>query len=137
MINLLFFYTLVLICLNYRGFPVYLHHPDSLRVVAGRPLFYSRSGPAGGVLVLLDYHCFYPVFLMEFVSELSNWGYIGLFIATFLAGSIIPLSSEIVMSALLAAGFDEWGCIWVSNGGELVGRNDLLLRGTPGKNGMD
>lgn len=70
---------------------------------------------------------------MEFVSELSNWGYIGLFIATFLAGSIIPLSSEIVMSALLAAGFDSWGCIWVATAGNWLGGMTCYYVGHLGK----
>ena len=48
---------------------------------------------------------------MEFIASLSEWGYLGLFIAAFLAGSIIPFSSEAVLGLLLIAGYDSWGCI--------------------------
>ena len=37
---------------------------------------------------------------MEFIAGLSEWGYFGLFIAAFLAGSIIPFSSEAVLGLL-------------------------------------
>ena len=40
---------------------------------------------------------------MEFLAE---WGYIGLFLASFLAATIIPLSSEIVLSILIANNYD-------------------------------
>ena len=43
---------------------------------------------------------------MEFIAGLSEWGYFGLFIAAFLAGSIIPFSSEAVLGLLLIAGYD-------------------------------
>ena len=42
---------------------------------------------------------------MEFIASLSEWGYLGLFIAAFLAGSIIPFSSEVVLGVLLVAGY--------------------------------
>ena len=45
---------------------------------------------------------------MEFIAGLSEWGYFGLFIAAFLAGSIIPFSSEAVLGLLLIAGYDSW-----------------------------
>lgn len=40
------------------------------------------------------------------IQILTDYGYIGMFISAFLAGSIFPLSSELVMGALLAAGLD-------------------------------
>ena len=43
---------------------------------------------------------------MEFLTTLSEWGYIGLFIAAFLAGSVLPFSSEVVLGLLIAAGYD-------------------------------
>ena len=46
---------------------------------------------------------------MESLIEiLTDYGYIGMFISAFLAGSIFPLSSELVMLGLLAAGLDPW-----------------------------
>ena len=38
------------------------------------------------------------------ITLLTDYGYIGMFISAFLAGSIFPLSSEVVMLALMAAG---------------------------------
>ena len=48
---------------------------------------------------------------MEFLTSLSEWGYAGLFIAAFLAGSILPFSSEVVLGLLLVAGYSTWGCV--------------------------
>lgn len=42
------------------------------------------------------------------IEILTNYGYVGMLISAFLAGSIFPLSSEVVMLALLAAGLDPW-----------------------------
>ena len=47
------------------------------------------------------------------METLIEWGYLGLFIATFLAGSVVPFSSELVLSGLLAAGGDNWLC-WLA-----------------------
>ena len=40
-------------------------------------------------------------FLDLLIQLLIDWGYVGLFISSFLAGSIIPFSSEVVMAATL------------------------------------
>jgi len=40
------------------------------------------------------------------LAFLSSSGYIGMFVAAFLAGSVFPLNSEIILSALMAAGLD-------------------------------
>lgn len=58
---------------------------------------------------------------MDFIAGLADWGYIGLFIATFLAGSILPFSSEVVLSALLATGLNPWGCILTATAGNWLG----------------
>lgn len=52
---------------------------------------------------------------------LIDWGYVGLFIATFLAGSILPFSSELVLSGLLAAGADSMGCLIAASVGNVLG----------------
>ena len=36
------------------------------------------------------------------MENLIEWGYVGLFLASFIAATIIPLSSEIVLSLLIA-----------------------------------
>ncbi|MCR5820440.1 MAG: DedA family protein [Bacteroidaceae bacterium] len=43
---------------------------------------------------------------MNFIELLESWGYIGLFIAAFIAGSVFPFSSEAVMAALQVAGLN-------------------------------
>jgi membrane protein YqaA with SNARE-associated domain len=42
---------------------------------------------------------------MDNLLELAmQWGYVGLFVAAFVAGTVFPLSSEVAMVALAAAG---------------------------------
>lgn len=55
------------------------------------------------------------------MEGLVEWGYLGLFIATFLAGSILPFSSELVLSGLLAAGSNSVGCIIAATAGNFLG----------------
>ena len=51
---------------------------------------------------------------MEFLLE---YGYIGLFIGTFLAATILPFSSEFLLLGLLIAGADPWTCfLWATLG---------------------
>ena len=46
---------------------------------------------------------------MDFIiTFLSQYGYWGMFLAAFLAGSFFPFSSEAVMIALMATGLDPW-----------------------------
>ena len=40
------------------------------------------------------------------MESFVEWGYLGLFLSSFLGATIIPLSSEIVLSLLLTQGFD-------------------------------
>lgn len=55
------------------------------------------------------------------METLIEWGYLGLFIATFLAGSIVPFSSELVLSGLLAAGSDGMSCLLAASAGNVLG----------------
>lgn len=55
------------------------------------------------------------------VSFLSNYGYTGMAIAAFLAGSFIPFSSEAVMLALYAAGLHPWALILSGTIGNVSG----------------
>ncbi|MDP4278560.1 MAG: DedA family protein [Bacteroidota bacterium] len=50
-----------------------------------------------------------------------EWSYFGLFIASFLAGSILPFSSELVLSGLLAAGANRSGCLLAATAGNFLG----------------
>lgn len=55
---------------------------------------------------------------MEFFTEL---GYTGLFISSFLAATILPLSSEVVLSALLLSGFNPALLVTLATIGNVLG----------------
>jgi len=55
---------------------------------------------------------------MEFFSE---FGYIGLFLASFLSATILPLSSEIVLSFLLLNGLSPTMLVGVATVGNVLG----------------
>lgn len=55
---------------------------------------------------------------MDYFTEL---GYIGLFIASFLAATILPLSSELVLSALLANGLPPISLVIIATIGNVLG----------------
>ena len=55
---------------------------------------------------------------MEYFSEL---GYIGLFISAFLAATILPLSSEVVLTALLLNGLSPFTLVIVATTGNVFG----------------
>ena len=55
---------------------------------------------------------------MEYLSEL---GHIGLFIAAFLAATVLPLSSEIVLTALLLSDLSPTTLIIVATTGNVMG----------------
>ena len=55
------------------------------------------------------------------ISLLISYGYWGMFITAFVAGSFFPFSSEAVMAGLLAAGLDPWGLIIYGTAGNVLG----------------
>ncbi|MGB1831624.1 MAG: hypothetical protein ACPHIT_05435, partial [Flavobacteriaceae bacterium] len=55
---------------------------------------------------------------MEYYLE---WGYLGLFLASFLAATVLPLSSEIVLSFLLANEYDFLSCLTIATLGNWLG----------------
>lgn len=55
------------------------------------------------------------------IDFLINWGYWGILIAAFLAGSILPFSSEAVMLGLLSAGLKPWPLIIYGTIGNVLG----------------
>lgn len=64
---------------------------------------------------------------------LIEWSYLGLFIATFLAGSILPFSSEFVLSGVLAMGANMWGCLIAATIGNFLGGMTCFWIGHLGK----
>ena len=55
------------------------------------------------------------------IDFLINWGYWGMFVSAFLAGSFFPLSSEVVMSGLQAAGLDPIPLVIYGSIGNVLG----------------
>ncbi len=55
------------------------------------------------------------------VSTLLEYGYLGMFLAAFLAGSVFPFSSEVVMLGLLATGLDPVQLIVYGTAGNVLG----------------
>jgi membrane protein YqaA with SNARE-associated domain len=55
---------------------------------------------------------------MDYYIEL---GYLGLFISSFLAATVIPFSSEIVLGVLLANGYDFVSCLFLATIGNWLG----------------
>jgi membrane protein YqaA with SNARE-associated domain len=62
-----------------------------------------------------------------------EYGYIGLFIASFLAATILPLGSEFVFAGLLAMGMNAWGCVAVASVGNWLGGMTNYYLGRLGK----
>ena len=52
---------------------------------------------------------------------LVDYGRIGMLIASFIAGSVFPFSSEAVMLAMLAAGVDPWELVITASIGNVAG----------------
>ena len=56
-----------------------------------------------------------------FIELLESYGYWGMFLAAFLAGSFFPFSSEAVMVGLMAAGLDPWALMAYGTTGNVLG----------------
>ena len=55
------------------------------------------------------------------MESLAEYGYLGLFAASFLAATILPLSSEVVLTYLLLHGFHPGTLITVATTGNVLG----------------
>ncbi len=60
-------------------------------------------------------------------------GYIGLFLASFLAATVVPFSSEVVFSAMVFGGFDAWSCVFIATLGNWLGGMTCYYLGLLGK----
>ena len=63
----------------------------------------------------------------------AEYGYWGLFLASFLAATILPFSSEVVFAALIAAGLDVWSLIIFATVGNSLGGATCYYLGRLGK----
>ena len=59
--------------------------------------------------------------MAQFYNVLIGYGPWGLFLSAFLAGSILPFSSEVVMVALLAVGVNPWVLFVAASAGNTLG----------------
>lgn len=55
------------------------------------------------------------------IDLLLSYGYFGMFIASLLAGSVLPFSSEAVLVGLMAAGLDPWLLMAYGTVGNVLG----------------
>jgi membrane protein YqaA with SNARE-associated domain len=67
------------------------------------------------------------------MDSFVEFGFLGLFFASFLGATVIPLSSEIVLSILLAKGYDINFSVVVATFGNWLGGLSSYFLGTLGK----
>ncbi|MEA4935225.1 Inner membrane protein YqaA [bioreactor metagenome] len=67
------------------------------------------------------------------MTTFVSLGYLGLFIASFLAATVVPFSSEVVFSALIFGGLDTWTCVFVATAGNWLGGLSCYFVGKLGK----
>ncbi|MDR3129816.1 MAG: VTT domain-containing protein [Tannerellaceae bacterium] len=67
------------------------------------------------------------------MESLVAYGYIGIFIAAFLAATILPFSSEAVLTGVLLAGAAPWPCFVAALLGNSLGGMTCYWVGTLGK----
>ncbi|MBR3500162.1 MAG: DedA family protein [Bacteroidales bacterium] len=66
--------------------------------------------------------------------NLTDLGLLGLFLGTFLAGTIVPFSSDVLYVAIMAAMKEEWlACLVVAVVGNTLGTITTFLLGRAGK----
>ncbi|MDH6353713.1 membrane protein YqaA with SNARE-associated domain [Dysgonomonas sp. PH5-45] len=68
--------------------------------------------------------------MLDFLVE---YGYIGLFLASFLAATILPFGSEFVFAGVIALGLDSWVCIAIATVGNWLGGMTNYYLGRLGK----
>lgn len=68
------------------------------------------------------------------LESFADWGYFGLFLAAFLAATVLPLSSEIVFTAVVwKLHLDPWVCVGVATVGNTLGGMSCYWLGYLGK----
>ncbi|MGM9746227.1 MAG: YqaA family protein [Paludibacteraceae bacterium] len=67
------------------------------------------------------------------LTDFAEYGYAGLFLATFLAATILPFSSEVVFSALVFGGLNAWMCVLCATFGNWLGGLTCYWLGHLGK----
>ncbi len=67
------------------------------------------------------------------MTGLIGLGYLGLFIASFLAATVVPFSSEVVFTGMVFGGLDAWTCVFVATAGNWLGGMSCYYLGHLGK----
>ena len=67
------------------------------------------------------------------IQLLIQWGYVGMFLSAFIAGSVLPFASEIVLAALIKLGLNQWGCLIAATLGNTLGGMTCYFIGHLGK----
>ena len=67
------------------------------------------------------------------IDFLTGYGYMGMLLASFLAGSVFPFSSEVVMATLMATGLDPWQLAFYGTIGNVLGSGLNYCVGRMGK----
>ena len=67
------------------------------------------------------------------METLIEYGYIGVLVASFLAATILPFSSEIVLSGVLLGGASYWPCMIAAVSGNFLGGMTCYWLGKIGK----
>ena len=68
--------------------------------------------------------------MIEFIAQ---WGYLGLLVTSFIAGSVVPLSSEAIIVACVGPlHLDPWWCLIAATIGNVTGGMTCYWMGTLG-----
>ena len=67
------------------------------------------------------------------LDGLAQLGYLGLFLASFLAATVLPFGSEVVFGGVIAAGLNVWTCIIIATVGNSLGGMTCYWMGSFGK----
>ncbi|MDR2920751.1 MAG: DedA family protein [Tannerella sp.] len=67
------------------------------------------------------------------MEYLIDYGYIGVFLASFLAATILPFSSEVILAGVLLSGGDYWACMVAATIGNVLGGMTCYWLGRIGK----
>lgn len=55
------------------------------------------------------------------MDSLIDLGYWGLFVGSFLASTLIPMSADVLLIGILALGGNIWACLWIATIGNWLG----------------
>ncbi len=102
-------------------------------VYLDRPFFYGEPGEIYLLAVPFLGSYVYRIINDTYMEFLIAYGYIGVFIASFLAATILPFSSEVVLTGVLLAGSAYWPCMIAATLGNFLGGMSCYWLGMLGK----